>query len=79
MLLSRKKTALLIVDMQNAFCKAEGSMVQAGIGIGPLAAAIDPCHRLVAAARNAGVPAMAVWDAAGSKKILCDDSKWCRL
>ena len=67
MLLSREKTALLTVDMQNAFCKAEGSMAQAGIDIEPLAAAIDPCHRLVAAARNAGVPAMAVWDAAGSK------------
>ena len=67
MLLSREKTALLIVDMQNAFCKAEGSIAQAGIDIGPLAAAIDPCRRLVAADRNAGVPAMAVWDAAGSK------------
>jgi len=67
MLLCREKTALLIVDMQNAFCKAEGSMAQAGIEIGPLAAAIDPCRRLVAEARNAGVPAMAVWGAAGSK------------
>ena len=67
MLLSREKTALLIVDMQNAFCKADVSIAQAGIDIGPLAAAIDPCHRLVAAACNAGALAMAVWDAAGSK------------
>ena len=50
--------------MQTAFHKAEGSMAQAGIDIGLLTAAVDPCRRLLTAARNAGVPAMA---AAGSK------------
>ena len=44
--------------MQNAFCKAEGSMAQAGIDIGPLETAVDPCRRLLTAARNAGVRAI---------------------
>jgi nicotinamidase-related amidase len=57
-LLSREKTALVVVDMQNALCKAEGSMAQAGIDIGPLTAAVDPCRRLLTAARNAGVRAI---------------------
>ena len=41
--------------MQNAFRKAEGAMAQAGIDIGLLTAAVDPCRRLLTAARNAGV------------------------
>jgi ureidoacrylate peracid hydrolase len=49
-------TALLVIDMQNAFCRAEGSFARLGFDISMLAAAIAPCRRVVAAARAAKVP-----------------------
>lgn len=54
--LTPDRTALIVVDMQNAFCKPSGSLAGMGIDIGPLAAVIEPCGRLVNAARATGVP-----------------------
>lgn len=50
------RTALLVVDMQNAFCTDQGSMAQIGLDIGMLKAAVEPCRRVIQAARSIGVP-----------------------
>lgn len=49
-------TALLVVDMQNGFCDERGSVNGIGLPAARLAPAIEPCRRLVAAARGASVP-----------------------
>lgn len=56
MYLGRDRTALVVVDMQNGFCRDGGSIARIGFDITMLKAAIAPCARLVAAARTAGVP-----------------------
>jgi len=48
-------TALLVIDMQNDFCHADGYYAQAGRDISQLAAATAPVARLLARARSAGV------------------------
>jgi ureidoacrylate peracid hydrolase len=50
------RTALMVVDMQNAFCTDGGSCAQIGLDVTMLKAAIEPCARLIAGARAAGVP-----------------------
>jgi ureidoacrylate peracid hydrolase len=50
------RTALIVVDMQNAFCTDGGSCAQIGLDVSMLKAAIEPCRRLIDAARVAGVP-----------------------
>jgi ureidoacrylate peracid hydrolase len=50
------RTALLVIDMQNAFCHPQGSLAQRGLDISQLAAAVEPCVALVRAARAAGMP-----------------------
>jgi ureidoacrylate peracid hydrolase len=50
------RTALLVIDMQNAFCRDEGSMAKLGFDVSMLKAAIEPCGRVLAAARAAGLP-----------------------
>lgn len=52
------RTALLIVDMQNAFCRDDGSFAKLGFDVSMLRAAIGPCQRLVAAAHQVNVPAI---------------------
>lgn len=52
-------TALLVIDMQNGFCDREGSVARSGLDHAPMHAAIEPCGRLVTAARMAAVPV--VW------------------
>ena len=54
--LGRERTALVVIDMQRAFLEDEGSLAQAGIDITGLKVALDPCKRLLASARQAGVP-----------------------
>jgi len=49
-------TALIVIDMQNAFCRDNGSFAKLGFDIAMLKAAIEPCGRLIAAARAANVP-----------------------
>jgi ureidoacrylate peracid hydrolase len=52
----RDQTALLVIDMQNGFCKPDGSIDRIGFDNRMLAAAVAPCRRLIAAARGAAVP-----------------------
>lgn len=55
--LGLNKTALMIIDMQNAFCHPNGSMVtQRGLDTTALQGAIEPCRVLVEAARSKEVP-----------------------
>ena len=54
--LSRDRTALIVVDMQNSFCADEGGCGKPGLPIQNLQSAIEPCVRLVAAARAANIP-----------------------
>lgn len=56
MKLTTTRTALLVVDMQNAFLDDGGSMVQRGFDIQPLKKSISPCVSLVNLARSAKVP-----------------------
>jgi biuret amidohydrolase len=48
-------TALLVIDMQRDFLLPEGYAAQAGLDIEPLAAAIRPIEKLLAAGRKAGL------------------------
>jgi ureidoacrylate peracid hydrolase len=50
------RTALLVIDMQNAFCRDQGSMANFNFDITMLKGAIEPCRRLVAAARASAIP-----------------------
>jgi ureidoacrylate peracid hydrolase len=54
--LSKDRTALIVIDMQRAFLSDDGSLVEAGIDISGLKVALEPCQRLLASARQAGVP-----------------------
>lgn len=54
--LTRERTALVVIDMQRAFLEDEGSLAKAGIDITGLKAALEGCKRLLASARQAGVP-----------------------
>ena len=54
--LGRDKTALVVVDMQNSYCRSGGRMEKLGFPYERLAAAEPGCKRMVAAARQAGVP-----------------------
>jgi ureidoacrylate peracid hydrolase len=48
--------ALVLIDMQNAFCHPDGSFGQVGIDVSGCRAAIGGCVRLVEAARQAKIP-----------------------
>jgi ureidoacrylate peracid hydrolase len=48
--------ALIVVDMQNGFCRPDGHRSALGLSHESAAAAIEPAGRLLAAARGAGVP-----------------------
>ena len=50
------RTALMVVDMQNAFCTDGGSCAKIGLDVSMLKAAIEPCGRLIDGARAADVP-----------------------
>ncbi len=56
MTISRKDTALLIIDMQNSFLSARGSMAAIGLPPAELQPALAGCVKLADAARAAGVP-----------------------
>ena len=53
---TRDKTALIVVDMQNGFCSEKGSINAIGLPASRLQPAVEPCAKLVAAARKADVP-----------------------
>ena len=50
------RTALMDVNMQNAFCTDGGSIASIGLDIFMQKAAIAPCARLIKGARAAGIP-----------------------
>jgi ureidoacrylate peracid hydrolase len=50
------KPALIVIDMQNAFCREDGSMNKVGLGYENAAAVVEPVVRLLDAARAAGLP-----------------------
>jgi nicotinamidase-related amidase len=53
--LTVERTALLVIDMQRDFLDPRGYAARAGLDIKPLQAAIAPVHRLLDAARAAGM------------------------
>jgi ureidoacrylate peracid hydrolase len=50
------RTALLVVDMQNAFVHDEGTLGSSGVDVAPAQATIAPHRRLIEACRSAGMP-----------------------
>jgi len=56
MALSKDRTALLVIDMQNGFCHPDGSFANLGLDISMCNDAIKPSLELVDAAHKAGIP-----------------------
>ena len=56
LLMDKFKTAMIVVDMQNAFLSDEGSMTQGGMDITELKKTVGPVVRLVDACHRANVP-----------------------
>ncbi len=52
------RTALLVIDMQNAFCHPEGTLGISGVNVEPAQAIVEPIARLVQGARAARVPVL---------------------
>lgn len=53
--LDPRSTALLVVDMQNDFCKPRGFFAQAGHDVGPCLAAVESARLLLEVVRSVGV------------------------
>lgn len=53
------RTALLVIDMQNAFVHDEGTLGVSGVDVAPAQATLAPTRRLIAACRKARLPV--VW------------------
>jgi ureidoacrylate peracid hydrolase len=53
---SLERAAVVVVDMQHAFCDRDGCVARSGLDHRDAAAAIEPCARLASAARAAGRP-----------------------
>ena len=53
-----KNTALLVIDMQNAFCHPEGTLGVSGVDVEPAQAILKPVRRLIERAGAAGVPVL---------------------
>ncbi len=51
-----RKPALIVIDMQNGFCDADGFMNKIGLDYASSAAAAEPIARLLDAAREAAIP-----------------------
>jgi ureidoacrylate peracid hydrolase len=54
--LNASRAALIVVDMQNAFCHREGSFAKMGADISMMSDAIPGCRRLIDSAHRAKVP-----------------------
>lgn len=54
--LRKDNVALVVIDMQNGFCRPEGSCAKVGLPVEALAPSITPCAELIAAAREATLP-----------------------
>jgi nicotinamidase-related amidase/catechol 2,3-dioxygenase-like lactoylglutathione lyase family enzyme len=56
--LAPERTALLVVDMQNAFCHRDGTLGISGVDVAPAEAVIEPIRRLVEGCRTARIPVL---------------------
>ena len=56
--LDPRRTALLVIDMQNAFCHPEGTLGLSGVNVEPAQKAIPAIAGLVDACANAGLPVL---------------------
>jgi len=71
-----EEAALVVIDMQNAFCHQEGTLGISGVNIEPAREVIEPVRELVSAFRTAGMPV--IWtrqvhlerDASRGRKVL---------
>ncbi|MEM6381859.1 MAG: isochorismatase family cysteine hydrolase [Pseudomonadota bacterium] len=50
------RSALIVIDMQNDFCHADGWLAGIGVDVAPAASAIAPLQRVLPAARAVGMP-----------------------
>ena len=56
MQLEPANAALIVVDMQNSFCKSDGKVAEIGLDTTMCQAAIEPCRQVVDKARKLGMP-----------------------
>jgi nicotinamidase-related amidase/catechol 2,3-dioxygenase-like lactoylglutathione lyase family enzyme len=56
--LDPRRTALLVIDMQNAFCHPEGTLGVSGVNVAPAAEMIPAVARVAATCKAAGVPVL---------------------
>ena len=56
-----RRTAVVVIDMQNDFLHSEGWYAQSSLDITHMQAAIGPTRTLVAEARARGVPIIWTW------------------
>jgi ureidoacrylate peracid hydrolase len=54
----RKKSALLVIDMQNGFCDPEGGLSKAGLDVSAMTAVVPKVRQLVEACRELRLPIM---------------------
>ena len=54
--LDRRSSALLVVDMQNAFCHPQGTLGDSGVDVGPVQEVYEPLGLLVNAFKAADIP-----------------------
>jgi nicotinamidase-related amidase/catechol 2,3-dioxygenase-like lactoylglutathione lyase family enzyme len=57
-LLEVRKTALLVIDMQNAFCHREGTLGISGVDTDRLSSVIGPLRALITRCKAAGMPVL---------------------
>lgn len=50
------RTALVLIDLQNAFLHDKGTFGQFGFDVAPMRRVVGPCNELAGAARRAGIP-----------------------
>jgi ureidoacrylate peracid hydrolase len=53
-------TTMLIIDMQNSFCRQDGSWVSSGASVSGISSVISACASLLEAARSSQVPVVFV-------------------
>jgi ureidoacrylate peracid hydrolase len=51
-----RRSALVVVDMQNGFCRHDGSCARVGLPVELLTPAVAPCAHAITLARRTGVP-----------------------
>lgn len=54
--LNPQDTALLVIDMQNAFCHPDGTLGLSGVDMTLLSGAVEPVRRLIEACKASGIP-----------------------